>query len=88
MHKLGTANGNRTRILALKGLRANRCTIAALCCGVAALLEYGKLPEATSRGAAEITLQIDANDGLGADYRAPSAANKKAFRVRDAAFQT
>jgi hypothetical protein len=25
----GTANGNRTRILALKGLRANRCTIAA-----------------------------------------------------------
>ena len=26
----GTANGNRTRILALKGLRANRCTIAAL----------------------------------------------------------
>jgi hypothetical protein len=28
--KFGTANGNRTRILALKGLRANRCTIAAL----------------------------------------------------------
>src|SRR5579862_9997143 len=27
--KIGTANGNRTRILALKGLRANRCTIAA-----------------------------------------------------------
>ena len=24
----GSANGNRTRILALKGLRANRCTIA------------------------------------------------------------
>ena len=28
--EVGTANGNRTRILALKGLRANRCTIAAL----------------------------------------------------------
>jgi hypothetical protein len=28
-NKFGTANGNRTRILALKGLRANRCTIAA-----------------------------------------------------------
>src|SRR5215813_12373341 len=27
--KLGTANGNRTRISALKGPRANRCTIAA-----------------------------------------------------------
>jgi len=26
--KVGSANGNRTRILALKGLRANRCTIA------------------------------------------------------------
>jgi hypothetical protein len=26
--KIGSANGNRTRILALKGLRANRCTIA------------------------------------------------------------
>ncbi len=26
--KFGSANGNRTRILALKGLRANRCTIA------------------------------------------------------------
>src|SRR3989442_12283299 len=26
--RLGSANGNRTRILALKGLRANRCTIA------------------------------------------------------------
>src|SRR6266446_5474513 len=26
----GSANGNRTRILALKGLRANRCTIAPL----------------------------------------------------------
>ena len=25
---VGSANGNRTRILALKGLRANRCTIA------------------------------------------------------------
>ena len=25
---IGSANGNRTRILALKGLRANRCTIA------------------------------------------------------------
>src|ERR1700675_3598439 len=28
--KSGSANGNRTRILALKGLRANRCTIAPL----------------------------------------------------------
>src|SRR5271169_4448691 len=27
-NKFGSANGNRTRILALKGLRANRCTIA------------------------------------------------------------
>src|SRR6266850_5600792 len=27
---VGSANGNRTRILALKGLRANRCTIAPL----------------------------------------------------------
>ena len=26
--KLGSANGNRTRISALKGPRANRCTIA------------------------------------------------------------
>ena len=27
-NSVGSANGNRTRILALKGLRANRCTIA------------------------------------------------------------
>src|SRR5712664_1209959 len=30
--KSGSANGNRTRILALKGLRANRCTIAPQYC--------------------------------------------------------
>src|SRR5216684_892469 len=44
---VGTANGNRTRILALKGLRANRCTIAAL-------LVYFSINPARYRCAAEL----------------------------------
>ena len=48
--KCGTANGNRTRILALKGLRANRCTIAALG-KESTLLEYGIWREWTSHTA-------------------------------------
>src|SRR5216684_8864889 len=48
----GSANGNRTRILALKGLRANRCTIAPHFVAVATLLEYGKWRALTSTTAA------------------------------------
>jgi hypothetical protein len=40
--KLGTANGNRTRISALKGPRANRCTIAAWMQQTTPLKLYGK----------------------------------------------
>ena len=37
----GSANGNRTRISALKGPRANRCTIAPLRFPLGSILTYG-----------------------------------------------
>jgi hypothetical protein len=40
----GSANGNRTRILALKGLRANRCTIAPQRCRCFHLTRFGWNP--------------------------------------------
>src|SRR6267154_5946732 len=48
----GSANGNRTRILALKGLRANRCTIAPHLLRLRFYLGYGKWRALTSTTAA------------------------------------
>ena len=84
---LGTANGNRTRILALKGLRANRCTIAALCCGVTTLLEYGKFHAATSCPSLQLIAKFKrrtaANDGPSASSQAASTARRREDLVLD-----
>src|SRR5713226_6967014 len=48
----GSANGNRTRILALKGLRANRCTIAPQLLRLRLYVGYGKWGALTSTTAA------------------------------------
>src|SRR6266478_6397382 len=48
----GSANGNRTRILALKGLRANRCTIAPQLLRLRLYLGYEKWRALTSTTAA------------------------------------